>query len=74
MIGEKYVWFTSASLGTTWYRTLTDTQTCSTAQLRAAVDGHFYVTRMDLRNDEKKTVSGMVSSASVIQIVLCAQF
>ena len=62
MFGHNYVWFTSASLGDTWYHTTKPfDKFCTPAQLRAAIDGHFYVTRMDLRNDGAVTASGLVS-------------
>ena len=63
MYGEKYIWFTTAAIGTTWYhKTSPFEKTCSPAQLRAAINGYFYVTRMDLRNDGARSESGMVNT------------
>ena len=69
MYGDNYVWFTSASLGTTWYhKTKPFDSFCTPAQLRTAVDGHLFVTRMDLRGDGAITASGLVVSLSSILI------
>ena len=70
MYGDNYVWFTSASLGTKWYHNTKPFDSfCTPAHLRTAVDGHFFVTRMDLRGDGAITASGLVLPLSVFDSI-----
>ncbi len=62
MYGSKYVHIMSGGLKDKWYTDLSDYKECTPQQLKIASQGYLYITRMDLRKDGKKAVSGMVSS------------
>ena len=60
MYGDNYVWMVSFALYDDWYMTMKPYNYCRPEELRAAIEGYFYTTRLDLRIDGKKTASGMV--------------
>ncbi len=62
MYGSKYVWIVTGSLYDDWYIDTTGRyNACTPSQLKTASEGYIYVTRLDLRTDGKRSVSGMVS-------------
>ena len=63
MYGRKYVWIIPGTLRPDWYKYLRDFKDCNSDQLLEAAEGHFVVTRLDLRTDGKSSISGMVSSS-----------
>ena len=73
MYGQKYVWVLAATTSSAW---IFDPKTferqhrnidCNLNQVAEAAEGFLIVTNIDIRQDNKTTVSGLVSEKGVSQ-------
>ena len=78
MFGPKYVWLLFASLGGSWifrphmFKTHYKTVKCNVTMISQAAEGFIIIDKVVIRQDNNKTISGMVRISFVKIFILQA--